>query len=148
MKTLRHLAIGFSLVFLIGVAIWYTLQSGIGFIRQRIRTDTMAYRVLSVEILSGEKSRVSDGDTYIIVAQGAKSIVHAEGYDYIRAGEILCEGMPGLLFGKYDSAKPCDADIPTDPNRVLVSHNAVLGQPVDAPSVGSKMFHITSEHIR
>ena len=41
--------------------------------------DPVAYRVLSIEKLSGSESSVSDGDIYRIVARGLHSTVHAEG---------------------------------------------------------------------
>jgi hypothetical protein len=106
--------------------------------------DPIAFRVVSVEVLTGSQSHVSDADTYLIVVKGPRSTIHAEGYDYVRTGETLCEAMPGLLFGKYDSAKPCGPNSPSD-TATNVTSNINFGQPVGAPSLGSKMFHITRE---
>jgi hypothetical protein len=122
------------------------------------KPDPNAYRVTSVEILGGAESHVSDADTYVITAQGFRSTVRAEGYDYIRTGEVLCEAMPGLLFGKYDEAKPCFVYDPeaqkkakTMPCSLPLSDsnsNINFGQPTGCPSTGSKMFHILSEKAK
>jgi hypothetical protein len=78
------------------------------------QSDAFAYRVTSVTVLSGEQSHVSDSDTYLIVARGIHSEVHAEGYDPIRVGTDLCEMLPGLIAPKMDASKSCQGNVNFD----------------------------------
>lgn len=72
--------------------------------------DTFSYEVRSVKILTGNESHVSDGDTYIIGAEGVHSVIRAEGYNYIEVGDVLC-AVHGLLFEKKDPNKPCFGNV-------------------------------------
>jgi len=66
------------------------------------------FRVTSIQILRGEKSKVSDGDTFVFTATGSRTILHGESVGALSLGDVLCRGSSGFVL-KSENGENCSS---------------------------------------
>jgi len=63
-----------------------------------VDSKSRLFRVTSITVLRGAKSKVRDGDTFVFTAKGTHTILHGESVNALNVGDMLCRGSTGYVF--------------------------------------------------
>jgi hypothetical protein len=76
-----------------------------------VDSSSKLFKVTSIKILRGEKSKVSDGDTFVFEAKGDHTTLHGESVNLLNVGDMLCRGSTGFVF-RSANGQDCSSVVP------------------------------------